>query len=155
MLYFAAAATAQGRRHLSAATVVKRRHGTRDVTTQDAEKPSRRPVAATVLITRLYHCDELQTVRSSSLLTTGKSTTSTELDPWHLHRARFLDFRAISFVHWRQLYCQLRLDEPTSPPILLIVCEMEPEDVDDHERQHRQPRDGQIQLTVLQSRVQL
>ena len=58
-------------------------------------------------------------------------------------------------THWRQLYCQPQLDEPTCPPALLIVCETEPEEVDDHERQHRQPRDGQIQLTILQSRVQL
>ena len=87
-------------------------------------------------------------------MTTSKSATLTELDPWHLHKARFLDLRASSFVHWRQLYCQLRLDERTCPPILLIVFETEPEEVDDHERQHRQPRDGQIQLTVLQSRAQ-
>ena len=45
------------------------------------------------------------------------------------------------------------LDEPTWRPILLIVCETEPEEVDDHERQHRQPRDDQIQLTIQQSRV--
>ena len=46
-----------------------------------------------------------------------------------------------------------QLDEPTWPIILLIVCETEPEEVDDHERQHRQPRDGKIQLTIQQSRV--
>ena len=46
-----------------------------------------------------------------------------------------------------------QLDEPTWPLILLIVCETEPEEVDDHERQHRQRRDGQIQLTIQQSRV--
>ena len=46
-----------------------------------------------------------------------------------------------------------QLDEPTWPLILLIVCETEPEEVDDHERQHRQPRDGQIQLTTQQSRA--
>ena len=37
-----------------------------------------------------------------------------------------------SFAHWRQLYCQLRLDEPTCPPNLLIVFEIEPKEVDDH-----------------------
>ena len=41
------------------------------------------------------------------------------------------------------------------PPILLTVCETEPEEVDDHERQYRRPRDGQVQLTIQQSRVQL
>ena len=46
-----------------------------------------------------------------------------------------------------------QLDEPTWPLILFIGCETEPEDVDDHERQHRHPRDGQIQLTIQQSRV--
>ena len=40
-------------------------------------------------------------------------------------------------------------------PILLTVCETEQEEVDDHERQHRRPRDGQVQLTVRQSRVQI
>ena len=34
-----------------------------------------------------------------------------------------------------------------------VVAVTEPEEVDDHERQHRQPRDGQIQLTMQQSRV--
>ena len=45
-----------------------------------------------------------------------------------------------------------QLDEPTWPPILLSVCETEPEEVGDQERQHRQPRVGQIQLTMQQSR---
>ena len=45
------------------------------------------------------------------------------------------------------------LDEPNWQPILFFVCETEPEEVDDHERQHRQPRDGQIQLTITQSRA--
>ena len=40
-------------------------------------------------------------------------------------------------------------------PNLLIVCETEPEEVDDHEHQYRRPRDGQVQLTILQSHVQL
>ena len=40
-------------------------------------------------------------------------------------------------------------------PILLTVCETEPEEVDDHGRQHRRPRDGQVQLTIRQSRVQI
>ena len=65
-------------------------------------------------------------------MTTSKSATLTELDAWHLQslllkRARFRDLRVSNCVHWRQLYCQLRLDEPTCPTILLIVCEREPE----------------------------
>ena len=42
------------------------------------------------------------------------------------------------------------LDEPTFPPILLIICETEPEEVDDHERSCRRPRDGQVQLSCEQ-----
>ena len=58
-------------------------------------------------------------------------------------------------THRRQLDAGPQLDGPTWPLILLIVCGTEPEEVDDHERQHRQPRDGQVQLTIQQSRVQL
>ena len=116
-------------------------------------------MAATVPITRLYHCNELPTERSSSLLD-NRQVTLTELDPLNLQsllpaRARFRDLRVSSFGHWRQLYCQLRLDETTCPPVLLVVCEREPEEVDDHERQYRRPRVVQVQLTILQSRVQL